>query len=102
MCKMLGHPESDVTTGGDVTMGREILPANVIPKHYDLTLEPDFEKFTFEGRVVVDLDVVEDSTSVSLNTLDIEIHSTKVLAGSQMIRSVIGGQQTSQLPSRTS
>jgi len=99
---MLGHPESDVTTGGDVTMGREILPANVIPKHYDLTLEPDFEKFTFEGRVVVDLDVVEDSTSVSLNTLDIEIHSTKVLAGSQMIRSVIGGQQTSQLPSRTS
>lgn len=72
----------------DITKGREILPANVIPRHYDLTLEPDFEKCTYDGTVVIDLDVAEDTTSISLNTLELEIHSTKVISGSETVRSV--------------
>ena len=85
MCKL--HGDQDVAGGSvDVTKGREILPANVIPKHYDLTLEPDFEKFTYDGTVIIDLDVVEDSTSISLNTLELDIHSTKITSDSQTIR----------------
>lgn len=38
----------------DVSKGREVLPTNVKPMHYDLTLEPDFEKFTYEGTVVIE------------------------------------------------
>jgi aminopeptidase 2 len=88
MCKM--HGGKDVEAGGlDVSKGREILPANVIPRHYDLTLEPDFKKLTYDGTVIIDLDVVEDSNSISLNTLELDIHSTKVLSGSQTIRLVI-------------
>lgn len=34
--------------------GREVLPKNVKPTHYDLTLEPDFEKFTYEGTVIIE------------------------------------------------
>jgi aminopeptidase 2 len=84
------HGERDVEVGGlDVSKGREILPANVIPRHYDLTLEPDFKKLTYDGTVIIDLDVVEDSNSISLNTLELDIHSTKVLSGSQTIRLVI-------------
>jgi aminopeptidase 2 len=91
---MQGQRGAEVESGGvDVAMGREILPANVIPRHYDLTLEPDFKKYTFEGTVMVDLDVVEDTTSISLNTLEIDIHSTKILSGSQTIRSVVGRQR---------
>jgi aminopeptidase 2 len=79
-----------VEAGGmNVSKGREILPANVIPRHYDLTLEPDFNKLTYEGTVIIDLDVVEDSLSISLNTLELDIHSTKILSGSQTIRLVI-------------
>jgi len=74
----------------DVSKGREILPTNVIPRHYDLTLEPDFKKLTYEGKVTIDLDVVEDSRAISLNTLELDIHSTKVLSGSHTTRSVIG------------
>lgn len=70
----------------DITNGREILPGNVIPRHYDLTLEPDFEKLTYDGTVVIDLDVVENTKSITLNTLEIDVHSTKVLSGSQTIR----------------
>lgn len=45
----------DVVGGSvDVTKGREVLPTNVKPIHYDLTLEPDFEKFSFEGKVVIE------------------------------------------------
>ena len=76
---------------GIVTKGREILPGNVIPRNYDLTLEPDFKKKTYEGTVIFDLDVVEDTTSISLNSLEIDIHSTKVTSGSEAIRSVNDG-----------
>lgn len=71
--------------GMDVTKGREILPANVVAQHYDLTLEPDFEKYTFEGHVVIDLDVEEDSKSIALNTLELKIHSTKIVSESETI-----------------
>lgn len=87
MCKL--HGERDVVESGlDVTKGREILPANVIPKHYDLILEPDFQKLTYEGTVVIDLEVAEESTSILLNTLELDIHSTKILSGSTILRSV--------------
>ena len=38
------HVESD----------REVLPTNVKPLHYDLTLEPNFDKFSYEGTVVIE------------------------------------------------
>jgi aminopeptidase 2 len=85
MCKL--HGEQDVAGSAvDVTKGREILPGNVIPRHYDLTIEPDFKTLTYKGTVLIDLDVVEDSTSVSLNTLELEIHSTKISAGEETVR----------------
>lgn len=87
MCKL--HGGVDVEAGGpDLSKGREILPANVIPRHYDLVLEPDFKKLTYKGTVVIDLDVAEESSSISLNTLELDIHSTEILSGSTSIRSV--------------
>lgn len=38
----------------DVKNARVLLPTNVKPVHYDLTLEPDFERFTYEGTVVIE------------------------------------------------
>ena len=67
--------------------GREVLPANVIPRHYDLTLEPDFDNFTYEGVVTIDLDVAEDTTSISLNTKELQIHSTAVHSNGATISS---------------
>ncbi|KAF2474722.1 uncharacterized protein BDR25DRAFT_311156 [Lindgomyces ingoldianus] len=69
----------------DVSKAREILPANVKPVHYDLTLEPNLEKFTFEGKVIIDLDVIEDTTSISLNSTELKIHSTKISCGDEVI-----------------
>ena len=42
--------------GGSVNVDahREVLPKNVKPLHYDLTLEPNFESFKYEGKVVIE------------------------------------------------
>lgn len=72
--------QDDLTGSVNISKGREVLPTNVVPKHYDLTLECDFDKFIFEGTVVIDLAVAEDSTEISLNTLELDIHSTTISA----------------------
>lgn len=83
MCRHAGATDS---SGAVNVAGRELLPANVVPKHYDLTLEPDFSKLTFDGTVVIDLDVAEDSKAISLHTLELEIHSAKVSADGKVVR----------------
>ena len=77
------------SSGINITKRREVLPTNVIPRHYDVTLEPDLQSFIFEGSVIIDLDVAEDSESISLNTLDLQIQSVKVTTGAHVIRSVL-------------
>lgn len=49
------HAGADVVSGGmDVSKGREVLPTNVKPLNYDLTLEPNFENFTYKGTVAIE------------------------------------------------
>lgn len=80
----------DMTGGGasGSAQGRELLPANVVPRHYHVTLEPDFEKLTFDGTVVIDVDVAEDSSSIAVNTLELDIHAAKVSSDGQTVRCV--------------
>jgi aminopeptidase 2 len=85
MCKIYREREAEANSM-DVTKDREILPGNVIPRHYDLTLEPNFKDLTYNGHVVIDLDVVEDSNTISLNTLELQIQGTKIFSSSQTIR----------------
>ncbi|KAK6399329.1 Aminopeptidase 2 mitochondrial, partial [Oleoguttula sp. CCFEE 5521] len=86
MCRQ--NREADTTGSSmDISKGREVLPKNVKPLHYALTLEPNFEKFTYEGTVVIELDVVEDTKSISLNTLELDIHSTKITSGDTTVSS---------------
>lgn len=46
---------ADISGGSvNVEAEREVLPTNVKPLHYSLTLEPNFDKFTYEGVVVIE------------------------------------------------
>ena len=61
------------------TPNREILPDNVVPLHYDLTVEPDFKTFKFEGSVKIELKINNPAIdTVTLNTVDTDIHSAKI------------------------
>lgn len=68
---------------GARTVERDLLPTNVIPRHYQLQLEPDFDNLTYHGKVVIDLEVAENSNSVTLHTLEIEIRAGKIISGTK-------------------
>ncbi|KAI1189063.1 peptidase family M1-domain-containing protein [Nemania serpens] len=87
MCRLAGDTEHFGGANPDPTKGRELLPTNVIPRHYDVTLEPDFEKFTFEGKVVIDFDVQEETQSISLHSIEIDIHSAHIKSGGAVVTS---------------
>ncbi|KAJ5650833.1 uncharacterized protein N7484_004556 [Penicillium longicatenatum] len=81
------HSRRDEVSGSTNVQGREVLPTNVKPVHYDLTLEPNFEKFTYEGSVLIDLQVTEDTDFISLNSNEIDIHSATVLSKGTVVES---------------
>ncbi|KAG7193103.1 Aminopeptidase 2 mitochondrial [Scheffersomyces spartinae] len=74
MCRHSGVASSAQTVPSD----REVLPTNVKPTHYDLTLEPKFDGFTFDGEETIDFDVKEDTDFITLNTLEIKIHEATI------------------------
>ncbi|KAK6530013.1 Aminopeptidase 2 mitochondrial, variant 2 [Orbilia ellipsospora] len=68
----------DVASSIDVTQGREVLPTAIKPSNYVVTLEPNFEKFTFDGEVTIDLDVKEETDKVVVNSTEIKISSAEL------------------------
>lgn len=53
-CRRSMHNRDDIPSAMDVTKGREVLPTNVKPTHYNVRFEPDLGKHTFTG--VVDIE----------------------------------------------
>lgn len=51
----------------------QLLPADVVPRHYDLTITPDLKEFVFAGTVRIDLDVVNSTDTIELHGLDVTI-----------------------------
>jgi len=54
------------------------LPRSVLPRRYELELEPDLEAGTFRGSVGVELDVVEAVDAVVCNLVDLDVVSATV------------------------
>ncbi len=55
------------------------LPRSVIPRRYDLRIEPDLEQFTFGGSVEIQLEVGNPVTEMVLNAVDLEIAEATVM-----------------------
>lgn len=55
---------------------RQLLPTNARPISYDINLVPDLKAFTFDGQVVIDLDILEESDKLTFHTLELELFST--------------------------
>ena len=57
-----------------------MLPANVRPSRYTLTLEPDLQSFTFRGRETIEVEVLEPTSTITLNAAELEIQSCSLAA----------------------
>lgn len=55
-----------------------LLPTSVVPVNYNLHILPDFEKFTFVGTVVVDINICESVREITLHALDLQINAQDV------------------------
>jgi puromycin-sensitive aminopeptidase len=55
------------------------LPREVVPSHYQLTLEPDLAAATFSGSVLVDVEVSESVDEVVVNAAELEIDRAELI-----------------------
>lgn len=75
------------------------LPKNVVPKHYELSLTPNLQTFSFEGKVAIHLQVsysifirislifiynqvASPTNKIVLNSLDLKLHDVHLSNGS--------------------
>src|SRR5215469_15981954 len=50
---------------------RIVLPANVIPTHYDIAVTPNAAALTFQGHVAIDVTVATATSTIKLNAADL-------------------------------
>ncbi len=55
-----------------------LLPSNVRPISYDLTLEPDLDAFTFCGEETVRIEIVEATATITIHSIEIAIQACSV------------------------
>ena len=58
------------------------LPSNVIPLNYGITLKPNIKSFTFSGNETVKVKVNEETKTVVLNVLELDINVASFTTGS--------------------
>ena len=73
MCKLESHGSTGVRS--DIR-----LPKTVVPSRYELTLRPNLTKFDFSGEEVVEIDVLEPTSTIQINAKELNISEAKVVA----------------------
>jgi len=58
-----------------------LLPDEVHPQKYRLTLTPDFEKFLFSGEVEIELDVQRSTSRIVLHSAELHIRTVECTQG---------------------
>ncbi|KAL4243857.1 Aminopeptidase [Abortiporus biennis] len=56
------------------------LPTDVKPVHYDLTIRTDLESCQFAGAATINLQIIEDTSSIVFNVLNLNIINASVVA----------------------
>ena len=64
-----------------------VLPETARPNKYRITLQPDLNNFTFKGEQSVDLQVLQPTSTIVLNAIDLEISSALLHANGTTLSS---------------
>lgn len=54
------------------------LPRHVVPSHYRMRLEPDIDAATFTGSEIIDIEVTEATSEITLNAIELDIYEAHV------------------------
>ena len=58
-----------------------VLPVNVRPSRYKLWLQPNFTEFSFAGEETIEVEVMEPTYQIQLNSVEIDIQSATLSRG---------------------
>ncbi|MCI0791776.1 MAG: hypothetical protein J4O02_08405, partial [Chloroflexi bacterium] len=62
-----------------------LVPTNVKPLRYQLELEPDLQQLSFKGRESVSIEILEPTTTVTMNSVEIDVQSCALTANGRSI-----------------
>ncbi|CZS77032.1 unnamed protein product [Fusarium graminearum] len=67
---------------------RDVLPDNVKPKHYQLSLRDlEFTNWTYKGTVTIDSEITKPTKEIIVNTLELKLSHAKVFVDSKLVES---------------
>ena len=59
------------------------LPRTILPKHYELHMNPDLKNFTFSGYVRINIDITQPTDTIILNSKNLSIRDSIYLSGNK-------------------
>src|SRR5687767_16038879 len=71
--------------GGHSLVDAHRLPRTVVPRRYDLRLDPDLLTLTFTGEAAIAVTVTEPVREIVLNAAELAITEVRVAAGGRTI-----------------
>jgi len=74
----IGQPTRPFVDGIEASVTQ--LPRTAIPRHYRIEVTPDAAKLSFTGTVAIDLDVVQPTSSLTLNAKDLRFGAVSIRA----------------------
>lgn len=74
-----------------MSLTRDLLPTNVVPSRYSITLSPSFTTFKAKGREVIDISVKEATTQIQVHSKEITIQSVEFVSSGLTISSKYHG-----------
>ncbi len=74
----LGSGVAVAQDGDAAAVERVVLPANVQPVRYEITIRPDLEAMTFEGKTAAHFEVVEATDVVVMNAFELNIDEARL------------------------
>ena len=57
------------------------LPEGAAPENYKLSFAPDLDKATFEGDETISIRVLQPTSEITLNAIDIDFHDVTITSG---------------------
>mmetsp|Transcript_25260 Transcript_25260/g.58860 ORF Transcript_25260/g.58860 Transcript_25260/m.58860 type:complete len:892 (-) Transcript_25260:139-2814(-) len=81
--------------------GRVLLPDVALPSRYDIRLEPDLDRFIFDGTAEITLDVREATDELMLHSKELSIMSVTFLPGTSGASSIAVSSITNKIKDKT-
>jgi aminopeptidase N len=83
------------------TMFGQRIPDFATPKHYQLTITPDFAAETFVGDETIQIDLLKQSASITLNAAEIKVAEITITSGGKTQTAQVSGDEKHEMATFT-